>query len=97
MNLIPLQGVLGSLLQEMNPLEMEAILNVSKKYPNLNDVPREKILKEFADAGIDVLELQRKAQVRRSEKMSEAKAKKVGNNEKCPCGSGKKWKKCCKV
>jgi len=24
-----------------------------------------------------------------------ARAVKVGRNEKCPCGSGKKWKKCC--
>lgn len=23
------------------------------------------------------------------------KAKKVGRNEQCPCGSGKKYKKCC--
>ena len=22
-------------------------------------------------------------------------ARKVGRNEQCPCGSGKKWKKCC--
>ena len=25
------------------------------------------------------------------------KSKKVGRNEKCPCGSGKKYKFCCKV
>ena len=24
------------------------------------------------------------------------KSTKIGNNEKCPCGSGKKYKKCCK-
>ena len=23
------------------------------------------------------------------------KSKKIGRNEKCPCGSGKKYKKCC--
>jgi uncharacterized protein len=23
------------------------------------------------------------------------RAKKVGRNDPCPCGSGKKWKKCC--
>ncbi|WP_371257832.1 SEC-C metal-binding domain-containing protein [Synechococcus sp. PCC 7502] len=23
-------------------------------------------------------------------------SKKVGRNEKCPCGSGKKYKKCCR-
>jgi hypothetical protein len=25
----------------------------------------------------------------------EVKVKKVGRNEKCPCGSGEKFKKCC--
>jgi len=25
----------------------------------------------------------------------QAKSKKIGRNESCPCGSGKKYKKCC--
>ena len=25
-----------------------------------------------------------------------APAEKVGRNDPCPCGSGKKWKKCCR-
>jgi uncharacterized protein len=28
-------------------------------------------------------------------RMSSAPAKKVGRNDPCPCGSGKKYKKCC--
>jgi len=28
-------------------------------------------------------------------RMSSASTKKVGRNEPCPCGSGKKYKKCC--
>ena len=27
--------------------------------------------------------------------VAEAKPKKVGRNDPCPCGSGKKYKKCC--
>jgi len=26
---------------------------------------------------------------------TKVKGRKVGRNEKCPCGSGKKYKKCC--
>jgi uncharacterized protein YecA (UPF0149 family) len=28
-------------------------------------------------------------------RLPEAKIKKVGRNDPCPCGSGKKFKKCC--
>ena len=31
----------------------------------------------------------------KSEKQLDVEAKKVGRNEKCPCGSGKKYKHCC--
>lgn len=31
----------------------------------------------------------------KQEKITEQKPKKVGRNEPCPCGSGKKYKKCC--
>jgi len=28
-------------------------------------------------------------------KLANAKKKRLGRNKKCPCGSGKKYKKCC--
>ena len=31
----------------------------------------------------------------KDEKASENKGKKIGRNEKCPCGSEKKYKHCC--
>ena len=33
--------------------------------------------------------------VKQHEKVQQAKSQKVGRNEPCPCGSGKKYKKCC--
>ena len=33
--------------------------------------------------------------IRRKRNIVEEKMKKIGRNEKCPCGSGKKYKKCC--
>jgi len=33
---------------------------------------------------------------KKSEKISERRiGRKIGRNEPCPCGSGKKYKKCC--
>ncbi|MXX62708.1 MAG: hypothetical protein F4112_03630 [Holophagales bacterium] len=41
--------------------------------------------------------LQREADALRSTRIAEARAEvgKIGRNDPCPCGSGRKWKKCC--
>ena len=51
------------------------------------EVKREKVAKETSAAGADQGEV-KKQPVRNA-------AKKVGPNDPCPCGSGKKYKKCC--
>ena len=50
------------------------------------EVKREKVAKETGTTAAD------KAQVK---KQPVRKEKKVGPNDPCPCGSGKKYKKCC--
>ena len=52
------------------------------------EVKREKVAKETGAAGADDGSVVKKAPVRTA-------AKKVGPNDPCPCGSGKKYKKCC--
>ena len=44
-----------------------------------------------------LLTAEERAEVKRSYNQSKTvvKAKKVGRNEPCPCGSGKKYKQCC--
>ena len=51
------------------------------------EVKREKVAKETDTAAASKSEVKRQT-VRRA-------AKKVGPNDPCPCGSGKKYKKCC--
>ena len=51
------------------------------------EVKREKVAKETSAAGADTPEI-KKVPVR--------KTKHVGPNDPCPCGSGKKYKKCCR-
>lgn len=44
----------------------------------------------------DVLEEERRIEIRKEYNQSKiAKSNKVGRNDPCPCGSGKKYKKCC--
>ena len=52
------------------------------------EVKREKVAKETGAAGANDGSVVKKTPVRNA-------AKKVGPNDPCPCGSGKKYKKCC--
>ena len=52
------------------------------------EVKREKVAKETGAAGANDGSAPKKAPIRNA-------AKKVGPNDPCPCGSGKKYKKCC--
>ena len=52
------------------------------------EVKREKVAKETGTGGAAGAESVKKAPIRN-------KAHKVGPNDPCPCGSGKKYKKCC--
>ena len=52
------------------------------------EVKREKVAKETGAAGANDGSAPKRAPIRNA-------AKKVGPNDPCPCGSGKKYKKCC--
>ena len=52
------------------------------------EVKREKVAKETSAAGASDGSAVKKAPIRNA-------SKKVGPNDPCPCGSGKKYKKCC--
>ena len=63
------------------------------RFPNLQEMPREELLKHLEEIGISRERLGNLVKSIRPEKKKEPK---IGNNEKCPCGSGKKSKKCCR-
>ena len=54
-------------------------------------VDRDRLIAQMKKAGLDLKKLVRKM---RGDIVTK-KSTKVGRNEKCPCGSGKKYKKCC--
>ena len=96
-----LDGINDSLI-EPNPIDtMEEDTHVSLAFD------KEKLYKNMVDAKADWLyelpawdnllsEEERKA-LYKKQKLSGTvvKAKKIGRNDPCPCGSGKKYKKCC--
>lgn len=105
---IPVQTMVGFLdgindsLKQPNPIEeMEEDTVVSLDFDN------ERLYKNMVDAKADWLyglpaweeifdEEKRKELYREAKKMNTiVKGKKIGRNDPCPCGSGKKYKKCC--
>lgn len=105
---IPVQTMVGFLdgindsLKQPNPIEeMEEDTVVSLDFDN------ERLYKNMVDAKADWLyglpaweeifdEETRKELYREAKKMNTiVKGKKIGRNDPCPCGSGKKYKKCC--
>ncbi len=105
---IPVQTMVGFLdgindsLKQPNPIEeMEEDTVVSLDFDN------ERLYKNMVDAKADWLyglpaweeifdEATRKELYREAKKMNTiVKGKKIGRNDPCPCGSGKKYKKCC--
>ena len=54
---------------------------------------KERLERELREANLKEQSLRRQLAERQSQQ--EATAKKIGRNDPCPCGSGKKFKKCC--
>ena len=96
-----LDGINESLV-EPNPIEtMEEDTKVSLAFD------KEKLYKNMVDARADwlynlpmwdeIFDAETKKRLYREQKQSGTvrKAKKIGRNDPCPCGSGKKYKFCC--
>ena len=96
-----LDGINDSLV-EPNPIEeMEEDTVVSLKFD------KEKLYKNMVDAKADWLyelpqwdkifdkERQKELYLEQKKSGTIVKGPKVGRNDPCPCGSGKKYKKCC--
>jgi hypothetical protein len=61
------------------------LVDVYFKFFIIEEIPKE-----------DIPQLRVKGDTLRSRRLSAAKARgKIGRNDPCPCGSGKKYKKCC--
>jgi uncharacterized protein YecA (UPF0149 family) len=58
-------------------------------------VLRRKSQVNFGGAGLPLSELSNVAGMLRETPATPVTRQKVGRNEPCPCGSGKKFKKCC--
>lgn len=95
-----LDGINSSLNEELNLDELEedseikAELDYEKLYFNMLDAKAEWLYN--LEQWNDVLSQEKRNEISKEYKQSQiAVSKKVGRNDPCPCGSGKKYKKCC--
>jgi len=70
-------------------------VEVSRTVSSAGKVLRRKTQVNFGGAGLPLSELSNVAGMLRETPLTPATRQKVGRNEPCPCGSGKKFKKCC--
>ncbi|HEY4002386.1 MAG TPA: SEC-C metal-binding domain-containing protein [Candidatus Xenobia bacterium] len=76
----------------LRPDEAEALLDPLQEHED-EDVAEAAyeaigLVRDFVDAGKETMVIPRQV-------VQQAVSNKVGRNEPCPCGSGKKFKKCC--
>ena len=82
----------------VSDIDKNEILDIYEIYKNLNSWPRDEDLDDDFDDELFEKSLREIAGVNPPElstNSNEKEGKKVGRNEPCPCGSGKKYKKCC--
>jgi tetratricopeptide (TPR) repeat protein len=72
-----------------------ATVEVSRTVSSVGKVLRQKTKVNFGGAGLPLSELSNVAGMLREAPTTPVTRQKVGRNEPCPCGSGKKFKKCC--
>ena len=95
-----LDGINDSLV-EANPIEMEEDTEVSlafdkeKLYMNMVDAKADWLYELPMWDNIFTKEKRRELYLIQKKSGTVVVGKKVGRNDPCPCGSGKKYKKCC--
>ena len=70
-------------------------IEVSRTVSTAGKVLSQKTQMNFGGAGLPLEEMPNLARTRSEIPATPVTRKKVGRNEPCPCGSGKKFKKCC--
>lgn len=75
--------------------EIEINIDFEKLYFNMLDAKADYLYELPQWEGIFVKEKRKEIQVKWRETKTIVNENKVGRNDPCPCGSGKKYKKCC--
>lgn len=95
MNPEQVQHIMNSLLDTLTDEQKTKLQEASAKISNPEAMNPEQVLELFKDIGINVDDMVKSARRADAERRQARPRVKIGRNEKCPCKSGKKYKKCC--
>lgn len=83
------------LMDDLTPEQLEGLKKIAQKISDPNKMTVNEAMSIVKDLNLDIEKLQKNARRVRAEMLAKNKKPKIGVNEKCPCESGKKYKKCC--
>jgi uncharacterized protein YecA (UPF0149 family) len=86
---------LDIIMEDLTPEQLEGLKKMAETIGNPNNMSVQQAMKLVKDLDLDIEKLQKNARKKRAEEREKTKKPKIGVNEKCPCESGKKYKKCC--
>jgi len=83
------------LLEDLTSEQIEGLKKFAGKISDPKNINVNQAMSIVKELGLDIKKLQKNARRVRAEIYNKNKKPKIGPNEKCPCGTGKKYKKCC--
>jgi preprotein translocase subunit SecA len=82
-------------IEDLSPEQLESLKRISNRINDPNSMTVNQAMNIVNELGLDIEKLQKNARKIRAESYVKNKKPKIKVNEKCPCESGKKYKKCC--
>lgn len=86
---------LDVILEDLTEEQKNRLTQIAEKIKDPSKITATEAKHIVDDVGLDIEKLQKNARRKRAEELNKNRKPKIGANEKCPCNSGKKYKKCC--
>lgn len=87
---------LDVLVGDLSPEQQQKLAELSKTV-NPEKLTAKDALRIVDEVGLDIEKLQKNARKVRADYFKATRKPRIGANEPCTCGSGKKYKKCCRM
>jgi hypothetical protein len=87
---------LDVMVEDLSPEQKQKLADVATRITP-EKLSAKEALKIVDEVGLDIEKLQKNARKARADYFKATRKPKIGANELCPCGSEKKYKKCCRA
>jgi len=87
---------LDIILEDLTQEQLQKLDDVAKTVSDPSKMSVKDAISIVNSLGIDIEKLQKNARRKRAYDNEKNRKPRIGANAKCPCGSGDKYKKCCR-